>query len=309
MSLEVLTYMGLPSCIKLSNGIVDVIASTVVGPRILFYGPTSGSNVFGHFPDASKETELGTWKPYGGHRLWVWPEVFPATYAPDNNPIDHTAEGDFGLLLRQPIDKAGMQKQIRISMAPEGTSVRLEQTVTSHNLWPVDIAAWAISIVDTGTSIVPRVPFQSHDDYVPVSQPIALCAFTDLQDPRFTLGLKYLLLRGDPDRPDAQKLGLLNKQDWCAHLVNNLLFVKRFKHDEHAEYPDFGVNTEVYTEGSFQELELLGPHRVVATGDSLTLTEEWNVFTDVELATPVDLERLDAAVSPKIHSLFHGTRV
>jgi hypothetical protein len=68
--------------------------------------------------------------------------------------------------------------------------------------------------------------------------------------------------------------------------VENLLFVKRFTHDESAEYPDYGVNTEVYTEGRFQELELLGPHRVVCTGESLVLTEEWNLFPDVEVATP-----------------------
>ena len=304
MSLETLSYMGLPNCIKLSNGTVDVIASTEVGPRILFYGPTGAGNVLAHFPEAAKETALGTWKPYGGHRLWVWPEVLPATYAPDNDPIEHMAEGDLGLLLRQPVDKAGMQKEIRISMALEGTTVRLEQTVTSHNLWPVDIAAWAISVVEPGTSIVPRVPFQTHDDYLPVTQPVALCAFTDLQDPRFTLGLKYLLLRGDPSRPNSQKLGLRNKQNWCAHLVNNLLFVKRFTHDERAEYPDYGVNTEVYTEGRYQELELLGPHRVVAPGESLTLTEEWDLFTEVALSAQPDPYLLDAMLAPKIRSLF-----
>ena len=307
MSLEVLTYMGLPQCIKLSNGTVDVIASTTVGPRILFYGPAGGSNVLAHFPEASKETALGTWKPYGGHRLWVWPEVFPATYAPDNDPVEHTPEGDLGLLLRQPVDKAGMQKEIRISMSSSGTMVRLEQTVTSHNLWPIDIAVWGVSIVEPGTSIVPRVPFQTHDDYVPVTQPIALCAFTDLQDPRFTLGLKYLLLRGDPFRSSSQKLGLRNKEGWCAHLVDNLLFVKRFTHDERAEYPDYGVNTEVYTEGRFQELELLGPHRTVANGDSLTLVEEWNLFTDVQVANPQDVDLLDAAIGPKVRSLFQAT--
>lgn len=225
---------------------------------------------------------------------------------PDNDPIEHTSEGDFDLLLRQPVDKAGMQKQMRISMSAEDTTVRVEQTVTSHNLWPVDIAAWAVSIVEPGISIVPRVPFQTHDDYVPVTQPLALCAFTDLQDPRFTLGLKYLLLRGDPSRSSSQKLGLRNKQNWCAHLVDNLLFVKRFMHDERAEYPDYGVNTEVYTEGRFQELELLGPHRVVRTSESLTLVEEWNLFTDVTVGPLEDLGLLDTAIGPKIRSLFEG---
>ncbi len=304
MSLETLSYMGLPHCIKLSNGTVDVIATTDVGPRILFYGPAGGRNVLGHFPDAAKETALGIWKPYGGHRLWVWPEVLPATYAPDNDPIEYTAEGEYGLVLKQSVDKAGMQKEMRVSMAPEGTSVRLEHTVTSHSLWPVDIAVWAVSIVEPGVSIVPRVPFQTHDEYVPVTQPMALCAFTDLQDPRFTLGLKYLLLRGDPARPSSQKLGLRNKQNWCAHLVHDMLFAKRFTHDERAEYPDYGVNTEVYTEGRFQELELLGPHRVVATGDSLSFTEEWHLFPDMVVPVPEDLELLDAAIAPRIQSLL-----
>ncbi len=237
--METVPHMGLEGCVKLSNGEVDLIASTTVGPRVLFYGPAGGANVFGAHPNASKDTALGTWKPYGGHRLWVWPEVFPATYAPDNDPIQHTAEGEFGLLLKQSVDKAGMQKQMRLTMDPEGSKIRVEQTVTNHNLWPIDIAPWAISIVRSGTSIMPRVPFQSHDDYVPVTQPLALCAFTDLQDPRFTLGLKYILLRCDPERSNPQKLGLRNKQNWCAHTVDDLLFVKKFTHDERASYPDY----------------------------------------------------------------------
>lgn len=303
--MENLSYMGLPNCIRLSNGSVDIIATTDVGPRILYYGPADGDNMLAHFPESSKQTALGTWKPYGGHRLWVWPEVFPATYAPDNNPIEHTPEGEFGLLLRQPTDAAGIQKQIRITLSPTGTKVLLEHTVTSHNLWPIDIAAWAITVVQCGTAIVPRVPFQTHDEYVPVTQPLALCAFTDLQDPRFTLGLKYILLRADPALSNSQKFGLRNKQEWCAHLVRDTLFVKRFSHDERAEYPDYGVNNEIYVEGSFMEVELLGPRSVVAPGESLTITEEWHLFEHVEVEAGItDLERLDSAISPIIRSLF-----
>jgi hypothetical protein len=86
--------------------------------------------------------------------------------------------------------------------------------------------------------------------------------------------------------------------------VDDLLFVKQFTHDERAEYPDYGVNTEVYTEGRFQELELLGPHRVVSAGESLTLPEEWNLFPEVEVATPENLDLLDVAIGPRIRSLF-----
>ncbi|AXC10347.1 hypothetical protein ACPOL_0996 [Acidisarcina polymorpha] len=303
--METLSYMGLPDCIRLSNGAVDVIVTTAVGPRILFYGPTNGENLLAHFPDSSKETALGTWKPYGGHRLWVWPEVFPATYAPDNGPIEHRREGELGIVLSQPTDAAGMQKVMRIQLAASGTEVELVHTITSHNLWPVDIAAWAITVVQSGTAIVPRVPFRTHDEYVPATQPLALCAFTDLQDPRFTLGLKYILLRADPNLPNSQKFGLRNKENWCAHLVKDTLFVKRFSHDDTATYPDYDVNNEVYVEGSFMEVELLGPRRIVSPGDSLTLSEKWNLFERVGVGGETkDLDSLDRAITPKIRSLF-----
>lgn len=305
MAMETLSYMGLPECIKLSNGTVDLIVTTSVGPRILFYGPTGGQNLLGQFPDNAKETALGTWKPYGGHRFWVWPELVPATYAPDNDPIEHHAEGDLGILLRQPIDGAGMQKQMRVTLAPTGSQVQLEHTVTSHNLWPVDIAAWVITVVQSGTAIVPRVPFKSHDEYLPVAQPLALCAFTDLQDPRFTLGLKYILLRADPARTNSQKFGLRNKEGWCAHMVRDTLFVKRFAHENRALYPDYGVNNEIYVEGSFMEVELLGPRKVVWPGESLTLSEDWHLFDGIKVdAGARDLEQLDRAITPAIQSLF-----
>jgi hypothetical protein len=305
MSVETIPYMGLPNCLRVSNGSVELIATTDVGPRILHYGFAGGENLLAEFPDLAKRTALGDWKPYGGHRLWIWPEVFPATYAPDDGPIEHKVEGELGLTVRQPVDAAHMQKEIRLTVSPSGTAVRLEQTVTNHNMWPVDIAAWAITVVRSGTAIVPRVPFQSHDECVAVAQPIAIWAFTDLQDPRFTLGSRYILLGADPELPSPQKFGLRNKQGWCAHLVDNTLYVKRFAHDESTEYPDYGVNNEVYVEGSYMELELLGPRRIVPAGNSLTLIEEWHLFKNIEVSTGErNMERLHQAIKPKIESLF-----
>lgn len=305
MSMETVTYLALPKCIRISNGNVDLIVTTAAGPRILFYGPAGGDNVLGSFPDASKETALGTWKPYGGHRLWVWPELFPATYAPDNDPIDHQADGELSIMLHRGADGAGMEKEIRVTLAPKGSKVVLEQKITSHNLWPVDIAAWAISIVRSGVGIVPRVPFQTHDQYPPMTQPLGICAFTDLQDPRFTLGQKYILLRADPKRPDAQKFGLRNKENWCAHLANEMLFVKQFEHQNRVQYPDYGVNTEVYVEGAFMELELMGPRQVLWPGESVSFHEEWSLFQGIK-ADGRDLEQLDRAITPAIQSLRQG---
>ena len=212
-------------------------------------------------------------------------------------------QGDFELTLRQPLDRSGIKKEIKITLASTGSNVQLSQTITSENLWPVQIAPWAITVVASGTAIVPRVPFQSHDDSVAAAQPLTLNTFTDLQDPRFVLGSRYILLSADASRTNSQKFSLRNKEGWCAHLFEDSLLVKRFTHDEQATYPDYGSNNEVYVEGSFMEVELLGPVRVVAPGGSASLTEQWNLFQNVGLAGSKDLDRLQEVIEPLIQSL------
>ena len=65
------------------------------------------------------------------------------------------------------------------------------------------------------------------------------------------------------------------------------------------------MNTEIYTEGGFQELELLGPQRVVRPGESLTLVEDWHLFTRLEIgANSTDLDALDEEITPLIRTLF-----
>ena len=83
------------------------------------------------------------------------------------------------------------------------------------------------------------------------------------------------------------------------------LFLKQFTHDERETYPDFGVNTEIYTEGRFQELELLGPQRIVAPGESLTLVERWSLRqTPGASAVARDADQLHTVLAPHLASLL-----
>jgi hypothetical protein len=82
-------YLNLPNCIRLTNGEVEIIVTTDVGPRIISYNFVGGENILGEHPNARVETALGEFKPYGGHRLWIAPENMPNSYAPDNAPIEY----------------------------------------------------------------------------------------------------------------------------------------------------------------------------------------------------------------------------
>ena len=64
------------------------------------------------------------------------------------------------------------------------------------------------------------------------------------------------------------------------------------------------MNTEVYVEGAFQEVELMGPRRTVWPGETLEFSEEWNLFQGIKVAPGApDLDELDRALIPVIQSL------
>jgi hypothetical protein len=112
-------YLDMPNCIELSNGDARLIIPTEFGPRVLFYGLDEGENVFGWHPGAAVETELGTWKPYGGHRLWVAPENMPLSYAPDNLAVGIKVKGELSIsLYGSVVDQTGMEKEMTITLDP-----------------------------------------------------------------------------------------------------------------------------------------------------------------------------------------------
>jgi hypothetical protein len=95
-------------------------------------------------------------------------------------------------------------------------------------------------------------------------------------------------LQPDPGRRAPQKIGVANREGWCALLRRGQVFVKRFCWEADALYPDHGSNNELYTAGDFLEMESLGRLRVLDPGGSATHVERWFLFRDVDWG---DLER------------------
>lgn len=286
-----------PDCLRLSNGTVEVVLPTSVGPRVLRYGFVGGDNLLGEVPDQSAETDLGTWKPYGGHRLWTAPEHMPRSYSPDNDPVEVAVKGAT-VVLTQPIEpRTGIQKMVTVTLAPTGTQLTVGHRLVNRGLWPIEVAPWALTIMNTGgTVIVPQEPFARHADALLPVRAVALWAYTDLSDPRWRLGPRFVRLRTDAARETPQKIGIANRQGWAAYHRNDLLFVKRYDWDDTARYADFGVNTEAFTAGAFIELETLGALVTIEPGASASHEERWFLFRDV--GQPVDDEALHGTLAP-----------
>lgn len=270
---------GWPNCIRLAAGDVELVATTDVGPRIVRFGFAGGINLFKEYAEMQGLTGGAEWRIYGGHRLWHAPEAQPRTYAPDNDPVEWSWDGAT-LRLTPPVEAAtGIQKQIEIALAPDGGEARVLHRLINRGPWDVETAPWALSVMAPGgRMIAPQEPFRAHGEWLLPARPMALWHYTDLSDPRWTLGARFLQLRQDSAAATPQKIGFLNRRGWAAYALAGLLFVKRYAALENAVYPDFGCNTETFTNADMLEVETLGPlARIPAGGGVAEHVERWSL--------------------------------
>jgi len=278
---ERIRYLDLPNCIRLSNGEVEVIVSTDVGPRILHYSLVGGENIFGLHADAEVETALGRFKPYGGHRLWVAPENMPNSYAPDNSPIEYEFnEARNSIRLKQAVENVTKtQKEIIVTLNEMGSGVSINHKITNCGAETIEIAAWALTIMrGGGEALIPNEPFAAYDaeTLLPIRN-LTLWSYTDLSDSRWQFDKDFIRLRVDGEKSEPQKIGVLNKQGWAAYQFQNLQFIKQFDSIENVVYPDMNSNTELYTAGDFIEIESLAPLKKVKPNQSTKHIEHWEL--------------------------------
>jgi hypothetical protein len=273
--MQEISYAGWPRCIRLANQNVELIATTDVGPRIIRFGFVGGPNLLKEFPEAGK-TGGDAWRSYGGHRLWHAPEVMPRTYAPDNGPIGHQWDGAT-LKLIQPVEAAtGIQKQIEVTLDAQNNSATVRHQLANKTPWPVELAPWAVTVMQgPGRAILPQEP--PSNALLPV-RPVALWGYTNMADPRWKWGAKFIQLACDPAATTPQKIAAGNKHGWAAYHRDGQVFLKRFAFDPAATYPDFGCNLEFYTNGDMLEVETLGPLSKLAPAATVEHIERWYLF-------------------------------
>lgn len=275
---EKVNYAGWPNCIRLSNAQVELVATTDVGPRIIRFGFLGGSNILKENPDQLGKVGGNDWHSYGGHRLWQAPEDVKRTYAPDNLPIASAWDGR-SLKLTQPTDAAGLEKEIEITLDQQSTRVSLLHRLTNRNKSSVELGPWALTVMAAhGRAIFPQEPYRPHSESLLPVRTMAFWSYTDMQDPRWTWGTRYIQLKQDTSAKVAQKFGLKNSLGWAAYVLDGITFIKRFPCDQAGHYPDMDCNFEAFTNDAILELETLGPMIRLEPGASVEHAEEWFLF-------------------------------
>ncbi len=264
--------------IKLSTRAIELVLPTAVGPRVSSLRALTGraGNLFLEFP--ANEQRYHGFYLRGGHRLWHAPEDIVRTYQPDDEPLEVKRLPN-GVALRQPVERlTGLQKGIRVEVLGERT-VKVTHTLTNRGLWPVECAAWALTMLRPGGyGVLPLLPKGDHarGDLLP-TYALVPWTFTDLSLPVWQLRRDFIGIEVARAK-QAQKLGITNYPGWSAYWVKGTTLVKFSPVMAGASYPDLGSCFEVFTNGAMIELETLGPLVKLAPGRTSTHVEFWGVL-------------------------------
>src|SRR5262249_39480507 len=93
VKIEKTNYKGWANSYRITNGEVELIVTSDIGPRVIRYGLAGGPNLFWEDPKTLGKTGGAEWQLIGGHRLWHAPEDPKRTYAPDNTAVEVKIEG------------------------------------------------------------------------------------------------------------------------------------------------------------------------------------------------------------------------
>jgi hypothetical protein len=282
--LEQIPYAGWQNCYRFSNGLIELIITGDVGPRIIRFGFVGKENQFAELPEQLGQTGGNEWRLYGGHRFWHAPEEPRRTYYPDNAPVTVQEHEGFVRVIQQPESTTGLQKEMDIRIWLDEAQVRVTHRLRNLNLWGVEVAPWALSVMAPGgTAVLPLPTRLQHGLTFLPSSALVIWPYTELNDPRWHFGREHIFLRQDPGRESPQKIGLAGAPGWAAYQRGHDLFISWFMPQPEAVYPDMGSRVEFFTNNLFLEVETLGPLTKLPPGGVVEHVEKWALFHDVPL--------------------------
>jgi len=275
-------YNGWKNNIRLSNRDIEVIITQDVGPRILRCGFIGERNLFAEMPGQQGGMGEKQWMLRGGHRLWVAPEDPRKTYELDNEPVQTTVMIPGGVRLTQRKGRlTGIQKSMEVTISRDRNELKIVHLLKNAGRRTAQVSPWALTVMARdGMAIIPLPAKIPHTQRLTHNQVWTLWGYTDLTDPRWTLGSRYIFFRQDRTR-GPNKLGMAMQEGWVAYQLGEFLFVKRFSRKEGAVYPDGNVNFETFSNQHFLEIETLGPLVTLTPGKSIRHEESWTLYRKI----------------------------
>jgi hypothetical protein len=287
------------NCVKMSNGIVELHVTVDFGPRVIYFARLGMKNMF--YEDFER-TPLGEKLDvyddqlvlYGGHRLWIAPQILPRCYYPDNQPVAWEAE-EASATFTAPVEKLNnIRKIIKITLIEDEPAVQLEHTIENCGAWDIEFAHWCVTQLSPGG--IEIIPMPRRRTGLLPNRSIALWDYSGMNDARVHWGKDFITLKQNPQIASEFKLGLNNEDGWAAYFNMGQLFIKYFTPEPGGYYPDNGCSFETYVDGSMLESETLSELFHLEPGEQESYTEEWELYPE-DGAPPEDEAEIKRSIS------------
>jgi len=282
------------NCVKMTNGLVELLVTTDFGPRVIHAGLCGMENMFYQDTDKKPLGELmdvfggDIHKLYGGHRLWIAPEILPRCYHPDNKPVTCEPVTNGMKFFASVEDKINIRKSFTIVMAENEAKVTLDHSVENVGLWDIELSLWCITMMDKGGKAV--MPFTKRKTGLLPNRNITLWDYSEMNDSRVYWGKEYVTLTQNTTKSNPFKLGYSNEDGWGAYFNKGQLFIKHFNPAVKGSYPDNGCTFETFTNDVMLESETLSPMTTIAPGRCAAHKEEWKFFSEAAVPSNNEIE-------------------
>jgi hypothetical protein len=252
---------------------VEVLASG--GPRIVGLGRSRGANVLAETPDLGWNTQHGRYELLGGHRLWFAPEDPERVAIPDRDGLAVERLAD-GLRLVGAVEPGtGLVRTIEVCVDPDLPVLEVRHELRNAGAGPLELAPWSITQVPFGGRVLlPQAPAVPGHAVWP-TRTVVLWPYTSWEDPRLRIRDDLVTVEGIAG--DELKVGLFDDAGWVAYVRDGTALVRRFVPAPGEPHTDLGCNVETYSDTRILELEVLGPLRTLAPGETAVLDERWEL--------------------------------
>lgn len=278
--IEVKTYKHYGKVLAFDNGKVEAYVTLEKGPRVIKFNAKGMENMMYNQPADAEglDVEVGfgkgeKWLTYGGHRMWVSPEGYPYTYYPDKTPVKYEIKGNSAEITADVQIHNLVQYTWLLTLDDEKFTIEMRLRNCDKKVRKG--AIWGITVTDVGGFAAVKQP-QRNKDLLP-NRVFAMWPYTRMNDDRLYFGQDYTLIRHSDVPADACKIGLNNLEGKIYCFNKGQLFTKAFDVNFDKEYPDYGVNCELYTNPRILEIESLGNLTDIAPNETVVHKEYWTV--------------------------------
>ncbi|MDB6113308.1 MAG: hypothetical protein JWQ83_2197 [Lacunisphaera sp.] len=282
--------------IELRTASVRLVAITVKGPRIAFWGRPGGRNLLLWAPGKYRR---GAWDMMGGHRLWAarpGADEAEETYAADNGPCTVKISARGFTVIGAPDPALNIRRGFTVTMLADGR-IALDHFLRNDSdmLWSGGLWAITCTVPSARSTYLLPLGDGSAWDYATI---VAFHTWggghggKGFDDPQFKFTREALVLR--PSGRENKRMLKADAGIMALHdPAQKLLFAKHSAYDPAGNYP-LGTNLALYIgpKNFMVEMETMGPAVTLKPGQTLKHRETWLLAAAKSAPTAKELRQL-----------------